>query len=68
MANAKDIAKVFYKLAWMEDTTNVLQEFLFLMADDYKSIAKDRGADHEARTRWASIAKQAKDLAKLVSQ
>jgi hypothetical protein len=66
MATPRDIAKVFYKLSWLEGNTEVLQQLLNVMADDYKGLSKDVEADEEAIVKWKEISTKCRDLARLL--
>lgn len=66
MSTPRDIAKVFYKLSWLEGNTEVLQQLLTVMADDYKVLTKDVEADEEEVVKWNEISCKARELAKLL--
>lgn len=65
MASPKDIAKVFYKLSWLEGNTKVLKELLIIMSDDYNKLSLDKEADRATRKKWQEISDQASSLADL---
>ena len=55
-----DIAKVFYKLAWMENNSSVITEFLRCLENDYSTLYKD--PELEGADQCREIAKMAKAL------